>query len=93
VTPAQLTALPKAKLPLHPAELAGLDPQERGRIYTALDLHSTQISCIEQALRMLGDDTYPSRPGEVEADVAGHLERERGRRELLSLPGRVGGRS
>jgi hypothetical protein len=46
-------------LPLRPEELVDVDPASRGKLYVQLDLHSTQIQCIEQARRMLLAGTYP----------------------------------
>lgn len=60
--PAQLTFAPKATLPLDPAELTGLVPLDRGKLYNALDLDSWQRACAEEARRRVLSGHYGDRP-------------------------------
>lgn len=46
------TVAPPATLPLDPARLAALDPDQRRELYAALDLDAGQRDCAEQALRI-----------------------------------------
>jgi hypothetical protein len=63
VTVEQITWVPTSKLPLHPEELVGLDPSERGAFYNQLELCSFQRACAEEARRLVLADNYGAKHG------------------------------